>query len=107
MTVHNSIYKILVKPYADSGNKEKIIKENLDALSANEQAEYNQMKMQFQKRKRTILPFILGTCTFGAFLIGVWRLPSRKSTAVYTLSGLGTGIAISYGCWRYWAYQYY
>ena len=76
-------------------------------LNTNEQVEYNLMKIKYDNQKKTLLPLIVGVCTTGAFLIGVWRLPSRKSTAVYTLTGLGSGIGIAYGCWRYWAYQYY
>lgn len=63
--------------------------------------------MEYKQKISTFVPLILGGFTLGAYLTGVWTLPSRKSTAKYTITGFGCGLAISYGLWRYWTFQYY
>ncbi len=51
--------------------------------------------------------YTIGICTISAFLIALWRLPSRKSTIKYTLIGMTTGIITSYVYWKYSMFEYY
>ena len=51
--------------------------------------------------------YITGGCALAAFITGIWRLPSRKSILKYTFAGIGVGIVISYGYWRYSMINYY
>lgn len=67
----------------------------------------NISKRYYHLHTVTIPAYTTAFCTISAFLIGLWRLPSRMSTVKYILGGLGTGIVISYVQWRYSLMEYY
>lgn len=43
---------------------------------------------------------IVSTCTVAALVVGIARLPARKSPFRYSVGGFATGVGLSYLFWR-------
>jgi hypothetical protein len=86
--------------------KEKFIDTNHMYLDSEDTASLNAETMKYKKQTGEGSLAIIGTCTFGALIFGVFMLPARRSPIRYTVGGFGLGVVLAYGFWRLQLNQY-
>ena len=101
------MYRILIDEFGEAKAKEQFIKNNIAFLTTDENVAFTHNCMKYYDATVKYPLVITSFCSVTAFIVGLWRLPSRKSTLKYTLWGLTGGIVTSYGVWRYSMFNYY
>ena len=81
--------------------------DNLGYITQDDSAEFTIAKRKYIENSLRGPAFITGLCTFSAFSVGLWILPSRISTFKYTMTGFTAGAVLSYAFWRYSMNSYY
>ena len=101
------MYNVLVSEYGNAQAKERFIEENLGYSNSDENSDYSVARRLYVERAVSVPAFLIGLCTFSAFLVGLWVLPSRASTFKYTAVGFTVGGVASYAYWRFSTNRYY
>ena len=102
-----TMYRVLVDEFGEASAKQKFIKDNIAFLTTDEGIAFHMTSTRYYDTTIKIPVAITAACTIAAFFIGLWRLPSRKSTLKYSLWGMTGGVVVSYGTWRYSMFSYY
>lgn len=99
-TFQSSFLNLLKKDFGDINVKQKFIDMNLPYLDADDLASLNKEAIAYKRQLREGSTIITATCTLASLIIGIARLPARKSPVRYTVGGFALGVTLSYGFWR-------